>query len=137
MAEEAQEVEQNPIHDLVVNSLEKDYNKANKAFGDIMTVKLTDLLDQEKIKLADQIYNGAETGENPEDVEQSQDSEEDIESDIEPETAEDDSGEEPANVSGGDDDEEQEQETEEESSSDAEESMVDGDDNGEEQAERS
>lgn len=132
-----EEVEQNPIHDLVVNSLEKDYNKANKVFGDIMTIKLNDLLDQEKINLADQIYNGAETGENSEDPEQDEEPGETEEDYYDSETDGDDSGEEPADVSGGDDYEEQEQETEEESSSYDEESMGEEDDNGEGQGERS
>ncbi len=130
MAEEAQEIEQNPIHDLVVNSLEKDYNKANKAFGDIMTVKLNDVLDQEKIKLADQIYNGIETGEDPEDVEQSQDPEEDIESDIEPEVDGEDSGEESVDIQAGDGDEESTPEGEEEPTSDAGEQLGDDDGDG-------
>jgi hypothetical protein len=46
--------------DLIQQALDQDFNKANNTFGDIMSVKLTDLLDQEKIKLADQTYNGVE-----------------------------------------------------------------------------
>ena len=37
--------------DLIQQALDQDFNKANNTFGDIMSVKLTDLLDQEKIKL--------------------------------------------------------------------------------------
>ena len=48
----------NHIQDLIKASLEKDYNHANKIFGEVMTLKMSDLLDQEKVKLADQIYNG-------------------------------------------------------------------------------
>ena len=48
----------NHIQDLIKASLDKDYNNANKIFGEVMTIKMTDLLDQEKVKLADQIYNG-------------------------------------------------------------------------------
>ena len=51
MSEETQEVEQNPLHDLVQHALDQDYNKANQAFGDAMTVKLNDVMDQEQIKL--------------------------------------------------------------------------------------
>ena len=50
--------EENPLADLVKSSLDKDYNKANEIFNDVMTVKLADVLDQTKIKLAGQIYNG-------------------------------------------------------------------------------
>ena len=49
----------NHIQDLIKASLDKDYNHANKIFGEVMTIKMSDLLDQEKVRLADQIYNGA------------------------------------------------------------------------------
>ncbi len=60
--EEENEVEAstNPIADLVQHSLDQDYNKANKIFGDILGARLNDALDQEKIKIADQLYNGEE-----------------------------------------------------------------------------
>lgn len=48
----------NTIDDLIKHSLAQDYNKANEVFGNVMTTKLTDLLDQQKIKIAGQIYNG-------------------------------------------------------------------------------
>ena len=44
--------------DLVKHSLAQDYNKANEVFGNVMTTKLADVLDQTKVKLAGQIYNG-------------------------------------------------------------------------------
>ena len=62
-------VETNPFADLVQNALDKDYNNANKIFGDLMGAKINDALEQEKIRLADQIYNGVESDdENDEDV---------------------------------------------------------------------
>ena len=45
------------IEDLVQHSLNQDYNKANQVFGNLMTVKMDDMLNQEKVKIADQIYN--------------------------------------------------------------------------------
>ncbi|MBL6771418.1 MAG: hypothetical protein ISQ22_08615 [Rhizobiales bacterium] len=54
------EQETNPIQDLIKASLAKDYNNANKIFGEVMTIKMSDLLDQEKVRMADQVYNGAE-----------------------------------------------------------------------------
>ena len=48
----------NHIQDLIKASLDKDYNHANKIFGEVMTIKMSDLLDQEKVKMADQVYNG-------------------------------------------------------------------------------
>ena len=58
MAEQEVETEGNPLRDLVQHSLDQDYNKANKIFNDVIQVKLSDVLDQEKIKLANQLYNG-------------------------------------------------------------------------------
>ena len=36
--------------DFIQNALDKDYNKANDVFGEIMNIKVADILDQEKIK---------------------------------------------------------------------------------------
>ena len=58
------------IDDLVKHSLAQDYNKANEVFGNVMTTKLADVLDQTKMKLAGQIYNG-----DPEDEEDIEDEE--------------------------------------------------------------
>jgi len=52
------EVEANPLADLVDAALAKDYNKANEIFGQAVTVKLSDVMDQERIKIAGQIFNG-------------------------------------------------------------------------------
>ena len=48
------------VKELIQQAMDQEYNQANKTFGDIMTVKMSDLLDQEKVRLADQIYNGVE-----------------------------------------------------------------------------
>lgn len=74
------EAEKNPIEDLVQHALDQDFNKANQVFGDLMGVKINDVLDQEKIRLADQIYNG---------VEPEEDDEEQMELDLEDEEDED------------------------------------------------
>ena len=67
------------VKDLIQQALDADYNKANKIFSDVMTIKVQDVLDQEKVRLADQIYNGAE----PEDEDDITD--EDLEDEIEDE----------------------------------------------------
>jgi len=69
------------IETLIQQALDQDYNKANKTFNDIISVKMTDVLDQEQIRLADQIYNGVE----PED----EDDEDQMELDLEDEDIED------------------------------------------------
>ena len=82
--------EENPLADLVKSSLDKDYNKANEIFNDVMTVKLTDVLDQAKVKMAGQIYNGDPEDEEIEDEINGDDTEsaEDT-GDVEDETIED------------------------------------------------
>ena len=86
---ENNEQDENPIKDLIKASLDKDYNHANKIFGEVMTIKMSDLLDQEKVKLADQIYNQVPEEEKTDDV--IDDDETDIEDeDIEDEALEDD-----------------------------------------------
>ena len=93
------ENETNPIQDLIKASLEKDYNNANKIFGEVMTVKMTDLLDQEKVRMADQVYNGVEEEpeedpelndpeETEEDSEAEEETEEEAEEDLESEETE-------------------------------------------------
>ena len=74
----AEENETNPMADLVQHALDQDYNKANKVFGDVMGVRINDVLDQEKIKLAGQIYNG----EDPDD-EDDEDDDSQLELDLE------------------------------------------------------
>jgi len=81
------EQETNPIQDLIKASLDKDYNNANKIFGEVMTIKMSDLLDQEKVRMADQVYNGAE--EEPEEDPDLND-EEDLESEESEESEETD-----------------------------------------------
>ena len=55
----------NYIQELIKASLDQDYNHANKIFGEVMTIKMSDLLDQEKVKMADQVYNGVPEEEEP------------------------------------------------------------------------
>ena len=76
------------IEDLVKHSLAQDYNKANEVFGNVMTTKLTDVLDQTKMKIAGQIYN-----DEPEDQDDPLE-DEDFEENDEAEAEEDESEEE-------------------------------------------
>ena len=73
---------------MIQQALDQDWNKANKTFSDMMSVKLQDVLDQEKIKLADQIYNGVEEIED-EDIDDDQ-----LEMDLEDEGDDGEEGEE-------------------------------------------
>lgn len=103
---EVQEVETNPIHDLIQHALNQDFNKANDTFGEIMSVRMSDLLDQEKIRIADQMYNGAEN-----------DEEEPEQLDLDLDDVDSESPEEPADAEGGDEEDagESDDETEDES----------------------
>ena len=79
----------NHIQDLIKASLDKDYNHANKIFGEVMTIKMSDLLDQEKVRLADQIYNGVPEEEEEEVEVDDEDNMEDPEDEVEEEEIED------------------------------------------------
>lgn len=68
------------VKDLIQQAMDQDFSNANKTFQDVMTIKMSDLLDQEKVRLADQIYNGVE----PEDEDDL-----DLEDDIDAEELED------------------------------------------------
>ena len=87
-----QENDTNHIQDLIKASLDKDYNHANKIFGEVMTIKMSDLLDQEKIRMADQVYNGVpeeeEVEPEEEDLEATEEEEEEDEADPEEEEEE-------------------------------------------------
>ena len=105
--------ENNPVQDLIQYSLDQDFNKAGKAFGEIMTVKLNDLLDQEKIRLSDQIYNGVK--DEPEEGEQLDLDLDDGNEEVPDETPEvEDSDEEDAGIDDETEDESEETEEEEE-----------------------
>ena len=54
------EVETNPINDLVQAAMNQDYTTANEIFNDMMSDKVSDALDQEKISIANQLYNGGQ-----------------------------------------------------------------------------
>lgn len=68
-------VEINPIQDLINHSLNQDYNKANEIFGTVVGQKLDFALEQEKIRLANSVYNGV-------DQDASSDNEEQLEFDL-------------------------------------------------------
>mgnify|MGYP000424560122 CR=1 FL=1 len=63
---EVDEVHQTtPIEDLINNVTAQDFSKAGPTFAEIMQTKIADALEQEKIAVADQVFNNAE----PEDEE--------------------------------------------------------------------
>ena len=94
------------IDDLVKHSLAQDYNKANEVFGTVMTTKLADVLDQTKVKIAGQIYNG-----DPEDEEDIED-EEEVEGEEETEETDDEIEDEDLEVPEEIEDEDEEEEIE-------------------------
>ena len=68
------------VKDLIQQAMDQDFNNANKTFQDVMTIKMSDLLDQEKVRLADQIYNGVEPEDEEDlDLEDEVDAEEELE----------------------------------------------------------
>ena len=87
MAEEQETNNVDTIEDLIQHSLAQDYNKANEVFGNVMTTRVADLLDQQKVKIAGQIYNDEPADEEDpledEDFEETEGEEEETEEDIE------------------------------------------------------
>ena len=104
--------EDNPIVDLINHSLNQDYNKANEIFGDVLGQKLDAALEQEKIRMANSVYNGND----PDEEENDDESDEQLELDLEDDDASID-----------DEDAEYEDETDE---PDIEETEIEGDDDG-------
>lgn len=51
------------IEDLINNVIDQDFSKAEPTFKDIMSAKIDDALEQEKIAMADIMFNGAEVDE--------------------------------------------------------------------------
>ena len=48
------------IEQLIQQANDKDFAAANNTFAEIMAAKMNDALDQERIKVSGQIYNGLE-----------------------------------------------------------------------------
>lgn len=48
------------IGDMIDFSANGDFNKANNIFNDIMAGRIQSALDQEKVALANQVYNGGD-----------------------------------------------------------------------------
>ena len=57
------------IEQLIQHASDKDFANANTTFVDIMNQKLADSLEQERIKVSGQIYNGLESEEDEEQLE--------------------------------------------------------------------
>lgn len=63
------EVETNPLQDMIQHAINQNFNQANDIFNDMMTVKMSDLIHQEKIRVADQVYNGVDPDEEDDQLE--------------------------------------------------------------------
>ena len=104
------------VKDLINQALDQDYNQANKTFNDVITVKMSDLLDQEKIRLADNIYNGVDDAlADEDDIMGDEDGDEQLELDLDAEDESEQDGE------TEEEDDESEDEEEDETSDDDEE----------------
>ena len=80
------------IEDLIAKTAEGDFVASNNIFGELMQGKINDAMEQEKIRVAGQIYNGLEPEEMELDTDDNQleldleDEEEQLELDLEDET---------------------------------------------------
>ena len=48
------------IEQLIQQATDRDYAGAGQTFAEIMAAKMTDALDQERIKVSGEVYNGLE-----------------------------------------------------------------------------
>lgn len=78
------------VRGMIQHAMDNEFTQANNIFGEIMTVKLNDLLDQEQVRLADQIYNGVEDDEEEFDPSEDEQLELDLEGEGESESEEQD-----------------------------------------------
>jgi hypothetical protein len=78
------------IETLINQVANQDFSKAGPLFSELLQAKVTDALDAERIKLADQIYNGTTEDEDQEE----EDTEEVTEEDSDDEESEEDEEEE-------------------------------------------
>ena len=65
-----QELPSPEIQNLIQHAMDQEYTRANDIFKDVMTIKLNDLLDQEEVRMADQMFNGVEDEDSEDDDEQ-------------------------------------------------------------------
>jgi len=94
------------IEQLIQQAADKDYAGANNTFVDIMNQKLADTLEQEKIRVSGEIYNGMESEEDEEQLEL--DLEDDADELVDSEVEEDD-----VDVDDDDDTDDSDEDTEE------------------------
>lgn len=74
------ENETNPIETMIDFVQNAEFNKANSIFDELITSKINDALDQEKIAVADEIFNDRYEESDDEDDEEYEDfSDEDLE----------------------------------------------------------
>ena len=68
------------ITDLINNVVDQDFASAGPTFAEIMRVKMDDALEQEKIAVADQVFNGVDP---EEELEADEDDDIDIDAELE------------------------------------------------------
>jgi ribonuclease E len=81
------------IEQLIQQAADKDYSAANTTFVDIMNQKMSDTLEQEKIKVSAEIYNGMEEDEEQLELDFEDDESEEDDVDVDDDDDTDDSDE--------------------------------------------
>lgn len=77
------------IVNFIKNVKDQDFNAANSIFADLMTDRVNGVMDTEKVKIADQVFNGAEPENDTDDIEDDTDDVEENENEEEDEEATD------------------------------------------------
>ena len=73
------------IVNFIKNVKDQDFNAANSIFADLMTDRVNGIMDAEKVKIADQVFNGAEPENDTDDIEDDTDDVEENENEEEDE----------------------------------------------------
>ena len=79
MAEEYEVSDVNPISKMVDYITQSEYTKANDVFNELLSQRVSDSLDQEKIAIAQSVYSGEEEESEEEYSEEDEYTDEDLE----------------------------------------------------------
>ena len=76
------------VEELINHITDQNYSKAEITLNDLMSDKMNDALEQEKIAVANQIYNGVDPDEEEDLDDEFEDEDEDLDDDLEEDEAE-------------------------------------------------
>ena len=75
---EPEVIETNPVEDLINTVADQDFSKAGPTFAEIMQAKIDTALEQEKMAVANQVFNGVDQEESEDESEDDEELDDDI-----------------------------------------------------------